>query len=82
METIKLPNQKTKIEWTPYLATAYAEGFCEGEDSTIEEQLEGWACLIKTGMCWNLQGFFGRTASDLIERDLIKKDGTINWENI
>lgn len=82
METIKLPNQKTKIEWTPYLATAYAEGFCEGEDSTIEEQLEGWACLIKTGMCWNLQGFFGRTASDLIEKDLIKKDGTINWENI
>ncbi len=82
METIKLPNQKTKIEWTPYLATAYAEGFCEGEDSTIEEQMEGWACLIKTGMCWNLQGFFGRTASDSIERDLIKKDGTINWENI
>ena len=28
---IKLPNQKSNIEWTPYLATAYAEGFCEGE---------------------------------------------------
>ena len=77
---IKLPNQKSNIEWTPYLATAYAEGFCEGESGTQEQQLEGWACLISTGMCWSLQGFFGRTASDLIENGLIEKDGKINWD--
>ena len=79
-KTIQLPNQRTNIEWTPYLATAYAEGFCEGEDSTVEEQMEGWACLIKTGMCWSLQGYFGRTASQLIENGLITKEGEINWE--
>jgi hypothetical protein len=77
---IKLPNQKTNIEWTSYLATAYAEGFCEGEDSTLEEQMEGWACLIKTGMCWSLQGFFGRTASQLLDSGFIEKNGTINWD--
>jgi len=77
---IKLPNQKTNIEWTSYLATAYAEGFCEGEDSTLEEQMEGWACLIKTGMCWSLQGFFGRTASQLLDSGFMEKNGTINWD--
>ena len=51
---------KTKIEWTPYLAAAYAEGFCEGEDATKEEQLEAWAYLIKGGYCWGLQGWLGR----------------------
>jgi hypothetical protein len=78
--TIKLPNQKTNIEWTSYLATAYTEGFCEGENSTLEEQMEGWACLIKTGVCWSLQGFFGRTASQLLDSGFIEKDGTINWD--
>jgi hypothetical protein len=80
-EIIEIPNQKTDIQWTPYLATAYAEGFCEGEDATFEQQVEGWACLIKTGMCWSLQGFFGRTAQGLLDKGIIEKDGTINWEN-
>lgn len=79
-KVIKLPNQKTNIEWTSYLATAYTEGFCEGENSTLEEQMEGWACLIKTGVCWSLQGFFGRTASQLLDSGFIEKDGTINWD--
>ncbi len=69
---------KTKIiKWTPYLATAYAEGFCEGEDATEQEQLEAWAYLIKTGQCWSLQGWFGRTAQNLIENGLISQDGNI-----
>jgi len=77
-----LPNQRSKIEWTSYLATAYAEGFCEGEDATIEEQLEAWAYLIITGICWNLQGWFGRNAESLIENGIISKEGVINWNNI
>jgi hypothetical protein len=82
MDTIiEIPNQKTDIQWTPYLATAYAEGFCEGEDSTFEQQVEGWACLIKTGICWTLQGYFGRTAQQLLDKGIIENDGTINWEN-
>lgn len=71
---------RTKIKWTPYLATAYAEGFCEGENATAEEQLEAWAYLIKTGQCWKLQGWFGRNAENLIENGYVARDGTINWD--
>ena len=72
---------RKEIEWTPYLATAYAEGFCEGEGATEQEQLEAWAYLIKTGLCWSLQGWFGRTASALIEHGLITKEGVVCHEN-
>lgn len=67
----------TDIKWDSYLATAYAEGFCEGEDATEEEQLEAWAYLIKTGQCWSLQGWFGRTASSLIDGGIISKEGEV-----
>ena len=67
----------TNITWTPYLATAYAEGFLEGEDATAEEQLEAWAYLIKTGQCWSLQGFFGRTAQGLIDEGLVTEEGEV-----
>jgi hypothetical protein len=66
-----------KIKWNSYLATAYAEGFCEGEGATEREQLEAWAYLIKTGLCWSLQGWFGRTAVDLIEQGVISKEGKL-----
>ena len=33
--------------------------------------------LIKTGLCWNLQGFYGRTAKQLIENKIIDKNGVI-----
>lgn len=56
-----------KREMTPYLATAIAEGFCEGENATEEEQIEAWQYLIDTGRVWTLQGSFGRTATELIE---------------
>ena len=68
---------KTKIEWTGYLASAYAEGFCEGEGATEDEQLQAWAYLIKTGACWSLQGWYGRTAHSLIENGVISKEGEI-----
>jgi hypothetical protein len=79
-EQIKLEGQRSKIEWTPYLATAYAEGFGEGEDATAEEQVEAYACLVKTGMAWTLQGFFGRNAQNLIDRKILSKKGEIDWE--
>ena len=59
-----------KREMTPYLATAIAEGFCEGEEASEEEQIEAWQYLIDTGMAWTLQGWFGRTAHSLIERGI------------
>lgn len=49
-----------------YTATGIAEGFidCESEDQYIE----AWQYLINTGLAWQLQGFFGRTARQLIDQ--------------
>jgi hypothetical protein len=47
-----------------FTATMIAEGVEEVE--TEEEYLEAWQHLIDTGLCWQLQGWFGRTATDLI----------------
>jgi len=67
----------TKIKWNSYLACAYAEGFCEGEGASEEDQLEAWAYLIKTGEVWGLQGWYGRTARDLIDAGKISKEGEV-----
>ena len=37
------------------------------ENVTEDEHLAAWQHLIDTGICWRLQGWFGRTASRLIE---------------
>ena len=81
-DIIKISNQRTNIEWSTYLATAYAEGFCEGEGATLDEQIEAWSILIKTKLAYSLQGSFGRTANSLIERGIISKDGIIDWDEI
>jgi len=67
----------TKIKWNSYLACAYAEGFCEGEGASEEDQLEAWAYLIKTGEVWSLQGWYGRTARDLINSGKISEKGEV-----
>ena len=54
---------------TIYRATGLAEGFEEG---TEEEVIEAWQYLHDTGHAYNLQGWFGRTAQQLI------KEGVIN----
>ena len=50
-------------------AVGIAEGFvqCHSED----EYLEAWQYLVSSGLSWKLQGWFGRTATNLIERGLI-----------
>ena len=41
---------------------------CEGaEDATQEEVVAAWQHLIDTGLVWQLQGFYGRMARELIE---------------
>ena len=55
---------------TRYDAVGLAEGFIEG---TEEEVLDAWKYLIDTGLCWKLQGWFGRTARDLISQGIIKE---------
>jgi len=55
---------------TNYEAVSIAEGFCEGENATREQQIEAWQHLIDTGLAWTLQGWFGRNAQSLIEQGI------------
>jgi len=57
-----------------YLAVGIAEGF---EKPANEEQvIEAWQHLVDTGLAWQLQGWFGRTAAQLIESGIVKQGGT------
>lgn len=54
-----------------FTATMIAEGVEEADSE--EQYIEAWQLLIDTGLCWQLQGFFGRTASQLIEQGICHK---------
>jgi hypothetical protein len=46
----------------------------EGESlATREEQIEAWQYLHDTGIAYGLQGWFGRTARELIEQGVINE---------
>jgi hypothetical protein len=52
-----------------YTAVGLAEGFIEADSE--EQILEAWQHLHDTRLAYQLQGFFGRTATQLIEQGLI-----------
>lgn len=54
-----------------YRATGLAEGWIHTEDEN--EIIEAWQYLHDTGVAYQLQGWFGRTAAGLIEQEIIKK---------
>lgn len=63
-----------------FRAVAITEGFEDAEHQ--DEIIVAWAYLIKTGMVWELQGRFGRTAKQLIEDGYINEKGIVNWQQV
>jgi len=57
-----------------FTAVGIAEGFIEAESE--DQYLEAWQYLVDTGLAWQLQGWFGRTAAALIEQ------GQINYSTV
>lgn len=58
-----------------YTATGLAEGWIEADSE--DEIINAWQFLIDTGIVWQLQGSFGRMATQLIENGIC----TINVKN-
>ena len=53
-----------------YNAVMIAEGVIEADE---DKQIEAWQHLVDTGLAWSLQGWFGRTAMDLIEQGIVER---------
>lgn len=61
---------------TPFPVLDYILAFENGE-ATNEQVLDLFSYLIRTGQAWTLQGFYGRTANDLIEAGWLDTGGNI-----
>ena len=57
-----------------FKATGLAEGFIEAESK--EQVIEAWQYLHDTGLAYELQGWFGRTAQHLIKNGIIRNGHT------
>lgn len=59
--------KKTTI--SDYTATGIAEGFIECNND--DKKIEAWQHLHDTGLAYTLQGWFGRTARNLLANGII-----------
>ena len=66
-------------EITAYTATMIAE---EENNVSLRDGMAAWAFLIRTGLAWSLQGWFGRRANDLIIGGIISPTGEIDWNTV
>lgn len=71
---------KNALEKEVKLDTFKATMICEGDftmagvDNPTEELvIQAWQYLIDTGLAWTLQGWFGRTAQQLIKAGICHK---------
>jgi uncharacterized membrane protein len=64
-------SRRDNMKINNFNAVGIAEGFIECDDE--EKIIEAWQYLIDTGLAFKLQGWFGRTAIDLIEQGICKK---------
>jgi len=54
-----------------YTAAGLAEGFIEADDE--QQIIDAWQHLHDTGLAYRLDGWFGRTAQDLIAQGFISE---------
>ena len=64
-----------RLIYDTHTAVGIVEGYIPAKDA--HEEIEAWQHLIDTGVCWQLQGWFGRTAQSLIEGGICKEK-TVN----
>lgn len=64
---------------TVYKACSIVEGFADF-DASPDDFVEAWSCLIRTGVCWQLQGRFGRQARTLIDAGRFDEEGNFLGE--
>lgn len=60
-------------------AVGIAEGFIEADSQ--EHYIQAWQYLIDTGMCWQLQGWFGRQAQEHISSGICQPPETVEQRN-
>ena len=53
-----------------FTAVGIAEGFEPNDD--VDRGVAAWQYLVDSGLAWTLQGWFGRTATELIERGVVQ----------
>ncbi len=56
---------------TQYEAVGLAEGFIEADSE--DQIIQAWQYLHDTRLAYKLQGWFGRTATSLVEEGIISK---------
>jgi hypothetical protein len=54
-----------------FTAVGLAEGFIEADSE--QQIIDAWQTLHDTGLAYRLQGFFGRTAQNLIAQGVISE---------
>lgn len=67
---MSIDNQTEKETFDDFTAIGIAEGFIETKSEA--ESIKAWQHLVDTGLCWKLQGWFGRTAESMLDAGIIK----------
>jgi len=65
---------------TPTNVLDLMDKYESGDSMNNSEVLELFSYMIRTGMAWNLQGSYGRTARAMINNGFISVDGDILWK--